>query len=176
MRRVRQRLVWALTTLPDRSGWGWSAAILFACGAVAAAIGFPTGFLRLAPAHLPAGTLLGASAGLLVHPSFVEEVLFRALPIPHPREDASTRATALWTALGLVLFVAAHPLNALMLRPAALSVFTSPVFLVLAGLLGLACSAAYLRSGSIWLAVLIHWVAANVWIFFLGGAALLGGR
>ncbi len=176
MRRLRQRLVRALTTLPDRSGWGWSAAIGCAFTLVAAAIGVPTGFLRLGPADLPAGTLLRTSAVLLLHPSFVEELLFRALPIPHPEEGASTRATALGTALGLVLFVAAHPLNGLIFRPAVFAVFTSPVFLVLAALLGLACSAAYIRSGSIWPAVLLHWLAVNAWIFLLGGGALLSLR
>ena len=176
MRRVLERLARALTTLPDRAGWRWSAAVAGSFAAAAAAIGIPTGFLRLAPADLPAGTILWASAVLFLHPSFVEEALFRALPIPHPEEGASSRATALGTALGLVLFVAAHPLNGLLLRPAAFAVFTGPVFLAMAGLLGLSCSAVYLRTGSIWPAVLLHWLAVNVWIFVLGGGALLAGR
>jgi len=173
LRRLRQRLFRALTTLPDRSGWGWSAAALCVYAAGAAAIGIPTGFLKLAPVALRAGTLLGTSAILLLHPSFIEELLFRALPIPHPEEGASTRATAIGAALGVVLFVAAHPLDCLIFRPAAFTVFTNPVYLVLAGLLGLSCSVAYVRSGSIWPAVLLHWLAVNVWIFLLGGDALL---
>jgi uncharacterized protein len=176
MRRLVERLLRALTTLPDRRGWGFTLVVLLAYGAAAAAIGVPTGFLTLAPARLPAGTLLGTSAVLLLHPSLVEELLFRVLPIPHPSEGASTRATALGTALGLLLFLAVHPLNGLALRPAALAVFTSPVFLSLAGLLGLAGSAVYLRTGSVWPAALLHWVAVEAWVFLLGGGALLAGR
>jgi len=106
--RLRLRLVRALTTLPDRTGWGWSAAIACAYAIVAAAIGFPTGFLKLAPA--------------------------------------------------------------------AFAVFTSPVYLVLVALLGLACTLAYLRSASIWPPVFLHGLAVNVWVFLLGGRALLEAR
>jgi len=143
---------------------------------VAAAIGFPTGFLRLEPADLPAATLIRTSVVLFLHPSFVEELIFRVLPIPHPREGASSRTMALWTAVGLVLFIVVHPLNGLLLRPAAFTLFTSPAYLVMVGLLGLACAVAYVRSASIWPPVLLHWLAVNVWIFLLGGNAILGGR
>jgi uncharacterized protein len=173
MGTLRQRLLRALTTAPNRSGWVWSAAVFCVFGAVAAAIGVPTGFLRLAPAALPVGVLLETSTVLLLHPSFTEEILFRAVPIPHPGEGASTRRTVVGAALGIVLFMASHPANGLIFRPAAFAVFTNPVFLVLTGLLGLACSVAYVRSGSIWPAVLLHWLVVNVWIFLLGGARLL---
>ncbi len=175
-RRLGQRLVRALAAVPGLPGWGWSAAAACAYALLALGIGFPTGFLSWDPARLPAMTLLGTSAAFFLHPSFTEELLFRALPIPHPSEGATRRTTALGASVGVILFVAAHPLNGLLLRPTALPVFTNPVYLVLAGLLGVACSAAYIRSDSIWPPVLLHWIAVVVWIFLLGGGARLTGR
>jgi predicted Abi (CAAX) family protease len=159
--------------VPNFSDWVWSAAVFGVFGIVAAAIGFPTGFLKWSPAALPVVDLLEASAAFLLHPSFVEEILFRAVPIPHREERASMRTTVVGAALGIALFVAAHPANGLIFRPAAFAVFTNPVFLILAGLLGLSCSVVYARSGSIWPSVLLHWLTVNVWVFLLGGARLI---
>jgi len=49
----------------------------------------------------------------------------------------------------LATFVVYHPLNALTFYPVGRSTFMNPVFLLLAAILGVACSIAYLQSGSL---------------------------
>jgi predicted Abi (CAAX) family protease len=44
------------------------------------------------------------------------------------------------------------------------TLLADPRFLVQVTLLGLACSLAYLVSGSIWPPVLIHWLTVVVWL------------
>jgi predicted Abi (CAAX) family protease len=77
--------------------------------------------------------------------------------------------------LSLVLFVVYHPLNALTFYPVGRSTFMNPVFLLLAAVLGVACSIAYLLFGSIWPAVAIHWLAVTAWLLLLGGYRRLYG-
>ncbi|WP_293204846.1 MULTISPECIES: hypothetical protein [unclassified Microcoleus] len=49
------------------------------------------------------------------------------------------------------------------------------MFLLLAAVLGVACSIAYLLIGSIWPAVVIHWLGVTVWLLLLGGYRRLYG-
>ena len=94
-----------------------------------------------------------------------------------PRD--ATRVTkprlALISTMSLVAFVAAHPLSAWLFRPAAWALFTSREFLVIAAFLGVASTAVYLISKSLWPPVLFHWTAVLIWITLLGGQALLKG-
>ena len=74
----------------------------------------------------------------------------------------------------LAVYVASHPINALLFRPQVLGLFESTSYLVLATLLGLTCTATYLISRSIWPPVTIHWLTVVMWIWLLGGHQLLG--
>jgi predicted Abi (CAAX) family protease len=103
---------------------------------------------------------------LFVMPCLAEEFFFRAVLLPHPGEAIAPRATFFWAAVSLMAFVGSHPINGLVSRR---SVFLDPVFLVLATLLGIVCTITYLKSGSIWLPILFHWLTVVVWILFLGG-------
>jgi predicted Abi (CAAX) family protease len=69
-----------------------------------------------------------------------------------------------WVALSVGLFVAWHPLLAPTRRDPLRTLLKDPRFLVQVTLLGLACSLAYLVSGSIWPPVLIHWLTVVVWL------------
>jgi predicted Abi (CAAX) family protease len=82
-----------------------------------------------------------AAAALL--PAFGEELLLRGLLLPAPLEGVPPLAMLPWIALSVALSVAWHA------RAPRLQV----------GLLAVACSLAYLVSGSLWPAVLIHWLA-----------------
>ena len=73
----------------------------------------------------------------------------------------------------LLLYVAAHPLNAILFRPGLRTLFESPAYLSLAALLGATCTAAYWISRSIWPPVLIHWLTVLAWLYLFGGWALL---
>ena len=100
-------------------------------------------------------------------------MLFRALLLP--RNAASMRGPRLLVTAGiaLALYVASHPLNAMLFRPQALHLFASPGYLTLVAMLGATCTWAYLTSRSIWPPVAIHWLTVVAWIWLLGGRAVL---
>lgn len=172
LREVRD----AALTVPTRAAWGRCALIYVAFLACALPIGVVSGLIHVAIAPLPWPAMLVVAGTLLVHPALTEEIVFRALLLPR-RPSAVGRpqlAIAIVGALGL--YVAAHPVNAHVFWPAALGVLANPWYLALAALLGLACTAAYLVSGSIWPPVAVHWVTVVLWILVLGGEKLLGSR
>ena len=68
-----------------------------------------------------------------------------------------------------------HPLNGIFVRHDAFAVFTHPLFLLFAALLGLVCTISYQISGSLWPPMLMHWITVLVWTMFLGGKRLLTG-
>jgi uncharacterized protein len=129
-------------------------------------IGLLTGFCRLELMKASAWSIASTPIVLLVMPSLVEEFFFRAVLLPHPVEVISPRTQFFWASVSLMAFVASHPINGLVSRR---WVFLDPVFLVLATLLGIVCTITYLKSGSIWVPILFHWLTVVVWIMFLGG-------
>lgn len=60
-----------------------------------------------------------------------------------------------------------HPLN--IFAAGHDTIFRTPVFLLSAALLGVACTVAYLHTGSLWVPVVIHWIIVAVWLVLLGG-------
>ena len=82
-------------------------------------------------------------------------------------------ATAAWLALSTGVFVVYHPISARLWYAPGRRLFSDPAFLFQCALLGLACGLAYLLSGSLWWAVLIHWLAVLLWLEPLGGRRLL---
>jgi predicted Abi (CAAX) family protease len=161
----------AVTTLPTRDAWARCALFYVLFLACALPVGFLSGLLHPGIAGLSPAAALFAVLTLSVRPALIDELIFRGLLLPR-RSDAISRTRLYATAaVALVMFVAAHPLNALLFWPAALGLFTDPVYLTLAAMLGLTCTAAYLTSGSIWPSVAIHWLTVVVWILLLGGQA-----
>lgn len=71
--------------------------------------------------------------------------------------------------LGIALFIVWHPLNAMTINPNAYPMFTNPLFLCLAALMAIACTITYLKTGSLWVPIAIHWLTVVVWVFFLSG-------
>lgn len=113
---------------------------------------------------------------VMFRPALLEELVYRALLLPRDAARVSRRRLTLTSAAALGVFVASHPLNAWLFRPAAWGLFTSPVFLVTAALLAVACTAVYLIAKSLWPPVLLHWSAVLIWIALLGGQGLVGSR
>jgi predicted Abi (CAAX) family protease len=111
---------------------------------------------------------------ILLRPAILEEILFRALLLPRNIRQLNKLALVANCIAALALFVISHPLHGWLTRPSALGLFTNPVFLTCAALLGAACTVTYLISRSIWPPVLLHWISVVVWILFLGGQALTG--
>jgi predicted Abi (CAAX) family protease len=91
-------------------------------------------------------------------PAITEELFFRALLLPRTSENVSISVLLLWGCISLLLFVIYHPLNTVSFFPRGANTFFDFVFLLLAALLGIICSITYLQSGSLWTAVVIHWL------------------
>lgn len=146
------------------TGFHWSLLILFGYGVLALPLARRSGLLPRRWHWLPWPQLLPRAARLFVVPALGEELLFRALLLPTRFEGVGVLAQVPWVALSVGLFVAWHPLLARTQRDPLRTLLTDPRFLVQVTLLGLACSLAYLVSGSIWPPVLIHWLTVVVWL------------
>jgi predicted Abi (CAAX) family protease len=163
----------ALTTIPDWRTWrncGLVYGLFLIC---ALPVGLRSGLVRAETASLTRHELVGSGLLLFVHPALVEELVFRGLLIPRDGRLWPRGRLMLVAGTALVLYVASHPINALLFRPQVLGLFGSTPYLVLATLLGLTCTATYLISRSIWPPVAIHWATVVTWIWLLGGQSLL---
>ena len=163
----------ALTTMPGGGIWLRCALVYAIFLACAAPIGLWFGLLHPGMPHLRPADMASGGVLLLVQPAFVEEVVFRGLLLPREASSLSRGRVVFMAGVALALYVASHPVNAALFRPQLLRLFASPVYLTLTTLLGLTCTAAYVISRSIWPPVAIHWLTVVMWIWFLGGQALL---
>lgn len=135
-------------------------------GAVFGPLGFTTGLLHLHPRPWP--VVFKTAAVALFAPALGEELTFRAALVPDRAEAATAwRAVLISTAV----FTAWHGVETLWLRREA-STFLRPDFLAWAAALGLVCAVLRRRSGAIWTAVILHWVAVVAWIGWCGGEPL----
>jgi uncharacterized protein len=163
----------ALTTIPDWRTWRTCALVYGFFLAAALPVGLLSGLLRPATPHASPGEMAGAGVLLFVQPALMEEIVFRGLLLPRGWGSMRRGRLVVVAGIALALYVASHPINAWLFRPQAFDLFASPAYLVLATLLGLACTATYLISRSIWPPVAVHWLSVATWIWFLGGQALL---
>lgn len=167
--RLCFRVGTAFSTLPSFDSWLLSAALLLILALISLPIGFKFGFLQLDILKASWIKFVYIIAVSLLFPAISEELFFRVLLLPHPTENASTVTLWFWGCIGLAMFVFYHPLNALSFLPSAIKTFFNPVFLLLAALLGIVCTIAYLQSGSLWPPAIIHWVVVVVWLLLLAG-------
>ncbi|MEO0457751.1 MAG: CPBP family glutamic-type intramembrane protease [Cyanobacteria bacterium P01_A01_bin.114] len=161
------RLWLALSTLPTLADWLAAGGLLAAFALVGLPFGFWTGFFRVERVkawNIVVPTTLVA----LVYPGIFEEILFRALLLPRP-DIASPQSLWTWAIFGLIVFVVFHPLNAWLVMTDRRETFYSPVFLTLAGLLGVVCTLSYVQSASLWPPVVLHWLMVIIWLLVLGG-------
>lgn len=158
---VRDRLREALRTLPTASDWrdlGIAAGIL----AIAAALG-SSSLLEYAPRH-PLDIVPLASRAFFI-PAFGEELVFRAALVPG-RGEGTPPAGAV--ALSTLLFTLWHVVETTFL-PGSAATFLRADFLALAAALGALCAILRWRSGSIWPAVVLHWIVVVAWQGWFGG-------
>src|SRR5579864_1228594 len=134
----------ALRTVPTADAWRRCALVYALFLAVALPLGLWSGLLRPSRPPLTLSAALMLAANIALYPAFVEELVFRALLLPRRADRVSRPRLAVTAAIALFLYVAAHPITATLFWPAVLRVFTDPVYLSLATLLGLTCTGAYL--------------------------------
>jgi predicted Abi (CAAX) family protease len=169
-----RRIALALATRPTVRAWIIAGVAGGAFAVTAVPFGFASGLFAFS---LPdSWTRLAVFALVaVVIPGLGEEVIFRALILPHPTEKCSPRFPAV---VGVLVFVAWHPLNAALFFPQVWPLFTDWRFLTLAGWLGICLTVVYTRGGSVWPCVAVHWLVAVVWNGCLGGPlkVLTGGE
>lgn len=178
----------ALSTRPSLRAWGESLLLLGVFLLIAGYLGLAAGLIKIAITDEWRPFMLTALIALVV-PAFAEEIVFRVLLPPAltlflppfmgevtersevdgGESERPRRVLAPFSiggagpALALGLFVLWHPLQVWLGLPLAQSLFLDPVFLLITALLGGACAVSYHRTGSIWPAVLMHWVVVLVW-------------
>lgn len=165
---VFYRVYEAFLTVPRIEDWFVCAAILVVYTLIALPIGWRWGFLHF-KVEKSMVVVLGVILGSLLRPAFSEELFFRVLFLPHKSENFSILSFWGWMLLSLICFIVYHPLNAISFFPVGKEVFFEPVFLFLAAVLGVGCTVVYWCSGSVWPAVVLHWVVVVVWLLLFGG-------
>lgn len=166
---IAHRLGAAISNLPTLEAWLYAAGLLLLYAIVALPIGFLGRFIQVEIVRASWQTTIGIIVTSFLSPAITEEVFFRALFLPRTEENVSVSLLWLWGGISLVIFIVYHPLNALSFFPRGLKTFFNAAFLILAALLGIVCSLAYIQSGSLWTPVVIHWLVVVVWLLFLGG-------
>jgi predicted Abi (CAAX) family protease len=167
--RRGQDLKLGLVTKPCKADIIFSIAVALIYAAIALPTGLLTGFLKIRVLEMSRLTMVTLPLSLLVMPSFLEEIFFRSLMLPHKTRKHTAQKQVFLSLFSICAFIAWHPINAMIINAAAYPIFTNPVFLILAGLMAFACTITYLKSGSVWIPVFIHWITVLVWVFFLGG-------
>jgi predicted Abi (CAAX) family protease len=158
-----------LITLPKGPAILFSVVVFLMYMAVALSIGFCSGFFAIELLQTDIWVMLALPISLFFVPSLFEEMFFRGFLLPYKERKVSTRHMLFYAAFSIVVFIAWHPLNAMTINPAAYSMFTDPVFLCLAALMAIACTITYLKTGSLWVPIAIHWLTVVVWVFLLSG-------
>ncbi|KST62733.1 CPBP family glutamic-type intramembrane protease [Mastigocoleus testarum] len=159
----------AAIAIPSIQDWLIAGLMLIIYGAIALPLGFSSGFLQGEIWSAPLSQHCLATLQILFAPAFVEELIFRVLPLPHPTEIINWSQWVFLAALLLLLFIFYHPLNAKTFYKVGNPTFFQPIFLILAGLLGLTLTIAYGITGSLWIIVFIHWIVVLVWLQLFGG-------
>lgn len=144
----------AVRTWPDLREWRQTLA-LFVLFLVFATLANRVEYLFNFSAPDDWASLLAIAALALAVPAFAEEMVFRVI--------LASRAGWWRCGIALVLFVVWHPVQVWLGLPMAQPVFLEPGFLAVVAGLGLVCTIAYRRTGSIWPAVAIHWGTVVLW-------------
>src|SRR5215467_15557710 len=119
----------ALTTIPDWRTWRTCGLVygLFLIGALPT--GLASGLIRPATASLTPTELMGSGLLLFLQPALAEEILFRGLLLPRDARSWPRWRLIPVAGAALAVYVASHPINAMLFRPRVLSVFGSTPYL-----------------------------------------------
>ncbi len=159
-----------LFTVPERSDLMFSVIVFCIYAVTALFIGSFTGFFKLGLLKTDIRLILFLPISLFLFPSLFEELFFRGVLLPHKQRKLPRKQVFLYSVVSIGVFVAYHPLNALTFARFAYPIFMNPIFLSLATFMAIACTVTYLRSGSIWIPIVIHWLTVLVWVLLLGGS------
>lgn len=203
--RIWQRAIagWgmeSLKTIPSIQQWGWMLGISIVGAIAIVVLGFRARFLRYEWATPPSTQsklrfYSQITATAFFFPALAEELIFRLLLLPSPREITDVISSAQWVecAVSLALYVGVHPFINGPLRDqlpkllrgsqrekspapptsAHTQTFCQPIFLALTTIVGSVCTLLYLLSHSIWPPVLFHWCIVASWLLGFSGYRIL---
>jgi predicted Abi (CAAX) family protease len=166
---MRSRLIHSFSTLPSSSDWIWTIALLLILSLIVIPLGFKLEFLKAEIPKVSWKVISRLTLMTLFFPATAEEVFFRVLLLPHKTEQASLAYQWIFGGISLILFIIYHPLNATFFIRNARTIFSSFVFLTSAAILAIVCTIAYLKSGSIYPSIILHWIFVLGWLLGLGG-------
>lgn len=158
-----------LVTVPKGPDILFSLVVFLLYMAVAVPIGFVSGFFKTGVLTANIWVMIALPVSLFFIPSLFEEVFFRGFLLPHRERKIPAKPMFLYALFSIAAFIAWHPINAMTINPLAHYLFTNPVFLCLAALMAIACTITYLKTGSLWVPIALHWLTVLAWVFFLGG-------
>jgi predicted Abi (CAAX) family protease len=159
---LQHRLRAAYLAWPSRQAWLFAATQALWLLPLLCLLGWLGGFIAWRPA-LGSGTwtLLAVA---FVFPAFAEETVFRVAIIP-PGHGGRTAAAAL---LSVFLFVSWHPIQSRLYWVPWRDLAFDPWFLAAVAALGAACTRIWLRTGSAWPCVALHWSVVALWKALFG--------
>ncbi|PSB33592.1 type II CAAX prenyl endopeptidase Rce1 family protein [Stenomitos frigidus] len=162
MQSLFRRVILAFSTVPTAKDWLQAVVLLLIFALIYLPIGFTLGFLNI-DVQTSWQTIVSVAVGAFFMPALLEECGFRALLLPHSTEAILLSKRWLLSSLSWCLFVGYH------LHPFVPPFFRTPAFLSGAGLLGIICTISYLKSGSVWTPIAIHWLIVVAWLLCFGG-------
>lgn len=158
-----------ILTRPKRSDIIFSLVVFTVYSICTVIIGLMTGFFTIELFECNIWVMILMPISLLVIPSIPEEFFFRALLLPHKQNTITWGRKITFSIISITLFVMWHPFTALTIYRSVADIFTDPVFLSIVTLLAITCTVTYLKSGSVWIPVAIHWASVMAWMYLLGG-------
>ena len=167
--KIQKRIIHAALTIPSYHDLLLSLLILVLMSLITLSLGLESGFLQFNIPNANFSLFARISIIAFFFPSIAEELIFRVMMVPHIQEQSSIKTKLIYSVISLIFFIVYHPINALTFYPNALTTFTDVRFLLLAAILGISCTVAYLFTGSLWIITVIHWLCVITWLFMLGG-------
>lgn len=163
-----QRIVLSLRTLPTLRGWIET----FISLAVSLAIGYY--WTTYAGWYTTSGVPISWSwlsrfLETIWEPALFEELICRALLVPHLSETVTVKWRIGTILAALVFYVSVHPLRGLYKMEGDALLFLNWDFIVLIALLGIVCHVSYQRTGSIWPGTIIHAASVTGWWILKNG-------
>jgi len=140
--------------LPGPADWGQSLLLFAIFALMAVYLGQHEPLFKLSVTE-DWGHLFALAAAAIIVPALAEELVFRVL--------LAGRTGLLRAGIALAAFVLWHPLQVWLGLPMAQPMFLELAFLAIVALLGAVCTISWRRSGSVWPAVLIHWLSVVAW-------------
>jgi predicted Abi (CAAX) family protease len=149
----------AISARPSLRDWTEAVLLFLPFLALASYVGLGNGLFKITLTDAWLEFAIIALIAVFI-PALGEELVFR-VALPTLFQKILPSAAGQLLALGL--FIVWHPMQLSLGLPLGQTLFLDPGFLLIVAALGLICAISYRRSGSIWPAVMMHWLSVVLW-------------